>query len=294
MNGKRLLTVLLTSALLSVCLTTGISVHAEPDDEQPYYEESQPDEAPEYPGTYDDEPDDDTQDDESSDTDDGDEDDSDTQSDDSNDDDEEPVSDDEQPEYEPDDQPDYEQDYQPEYEPEYEPDYQPEYHPDYQPDYEYSAPVYTAPETTYNETEETEETEESEEEFSEEVYYSEVDTSELTSEDWEQIKNGETSTMELDIGNTASDNEFAQIKQEDGDIHGENDAWYYLLFGIISISMGVVIIAVLIISVIYTKRKSRAANARIFSQLPPDIVDKEKQGRLSMKGTKVKDLTKKQ
>ena len=123
--------------------------------------------------------------------------------------------------------------------------------------YAYSQPESSFPIVYYYGSKEEEEEEESEntqfyEEESKEpsTTYQEtsIDSSEMTSRDWEALKN----RLDSQNGRKSSDNAIRDIKDGEG---SQNDNINYLMWGLVLIGMGLVIIGFIIYSTIYTKRK---------------------------------------
>lgn len=82
------------------------------------------------------------------------------------------------------------------------------------------------------------------------------DNSEMTPEDWEQQKNRTSIREEQKKQNSGSGaGEFDTIKNDSDSADEKNDDWIYLAWGIVLISVGVLAIAAVIISSIYSKRK---------------------------------------
>lgn len=83
-----------------------------------------------------------------------------------------------------------------------------------------------------------------------------VDTTELTSEDWETLKNGGLENSGSNGFKLTSDgsegNDFASIKEHE---ESSNDAWQYLVFGITLIVLGAGIISAIIITTIKAKKR---------------------------------------
>ncbi len=135
------------------------------------------------------------------------------------------------------------------------------YHPEYsyEESYYYSEPEYSYL-SSYEESsyyyyyeDESAETTESEEESSVVYHETSVDSSELTSKDWENLKNSMSSDMRLNNGQIkSSDNAVRDIKDNND---GVNDSINYLVWGLILIVLGAGIIVFVVMSTVRTKRK---------------------------------------
>lgn len=138
--------------------------------------------------------------------------------------------------------------------------YQPEY--SYEESYYYyDEPEYSYPSVSYEESsysyyyeDELSETAELEDESSVVYHETSVDSTELTSKDWENLKNSMSSDMKLhDSSNKSSDNAVRDIKDNG---HGVNDNINYLVWGLILILLGILIIIFVVKSSIGAKRKN--------------------------------------
>ena len=111
--------------------------------------------------------------------------------------------------------------------------------------------------TQYEEDSAEESSEEPESEIS-------VDSSELTSEDWAELQESLNSTFSLNSdvitgSGNGYEKAFKTIKETSGDSKEEtNDAWTYLLTGIILIVLGAVTVLIVIITSLRTKKKMKA------------------------------------
>ena len=115
--------------------------------------------------------------------------------------------------------------------------YEPSY---YEPSY-YEPSIYHETTEYYYDDEESSEPSSSYHEIS-------VDSSELTSKDWEKLRERLSSEMK----NKSSDTAIRDIKDSDSE---HNDNIGYLIWGLVLIAMGLVLIAFIIYTTIYTKRK---------------------------------------
>lgn len=87
-----------------------------------------------------------------------------------------------------------------------------------------------------------------------------VDTNELTSQDWENLRKGQTQTSKketssLKLSSQNSNGEFAEIKETEST---SNDVWQYLIAGIALIILGAALLTAIII--INLKEKKKAEN----------------------------------
>lgn len=137
--------------------------------------------------------------------------------------------------------------------------YQPEY--SYEESYYYYEPEYSYPSVYYEESsyyyyetsEETEDSEDSEDESSVEYHETSVDSSELTSKDWENLKNSMSSDIRFNSDpNKSSDNAVRDIK-DNNDV--ANDSINYLIWGLILIFSGIALIIFVSMSSLKPKRK---------------------------------------
>ena len=89
--------------------------------------------------------------------------------------------------------------------------------------------------------------------------YSSVDTSELTSEDWAELQESLNSTFQasLNSGDTSNNKSDFQSIKEDSDPNDDiNDAWWYMLVGLLLIIVGVTGIVLVIAATIHFKHST--------------------------------------
>ncbi len=86
--------------------------------------------------------------------------------------------------------------------------------------------------------------------------YSSVDTSELTSEDWSKVQENLNSTFQLNSETSKSEGDFKNIKEDSNPNDDINDTWWYLLFGLLFIIIGVSAIVMVIASTVHFKNSS--------------------------------------
>lgn len=136
--------------------------------------------------------------------------------------------------------------------------YEPEYSYDYSVPEESSYYYYEEESSSYDYYDYYVETTESEEEESieESTTFQEisVDSSELTQKDWENLKNNLSSDMKLLNNNNKSNDAVIREIKENSEKSG-NDAVGYLIWGIVLIGMGAAMLALIIYSTWYTKRR---------------------------------------
>lgn len=153
----------------------------------------------------------------------------------------------------------------------YEPEYSSSYYDDNNNYYyhDYSQPSSSSSylemsyeyEESHDEWYENETTESEEEEESSVVYHeTSVDSSELTSKDWEELKNSLSSDMRLDNDDRKSSDAAIREIKDNTDLTG-NDDIHYLTWGLILIGIGLVILAFIIYSTVYTKRRMAEKSA---------------------------------
>ena len=132
--------------------------------------------------------------------------------------------------------------------------------PDYNEGYYQDNNIYTSVSTAFSENELTENDPfEYDDEYSFEEskdtdpieVSGEIDEDTLTSEDWEKIKKGEVS---VSVNKDKSNSPFGDLKENNG---GGNDDWIFLVFGIVSVSAGILIIAAVIITTLISKKKRK-------------------------------------
>lgn len=86
--------------------------------------------------------------------------------------------------------------------------------------------------------------------------YSSADTSELTSEDWAELQESLNSSFQasLNSGNNSNNkSDFQNIKEDSNPNDDVNDAWWYMLIGLLLIVIGVTIIVLVIAATIRFK-----------------------------------------
>ena len=118
---------------------------------------------------------------------------------------------------------------------------------DYYSEPESSQPSYYEP-SIYRETTEYYYDEEESSEPSSGYHETSIDNSELTSGDWEKLRE----RLSAEMKNKSSDNAIRDIKDSDSE---HNDSISYFIWGIVLIAMGLALIGFVIYTTIYTKRK---------------------------------------
>ena len=118
---------------------------------------------------------------------------------------------------------------------------------DYYSEPESSQPSYYEP-SIYRETTEYYYDEEESSEPSSGYHETSIDNSELTSGDWEKLRE----RLSAEMKNKSSDNAIRDIKDSDSE---HNDSIGYFIWGIVLIAMGLALIGFVIYTTIYTKRK---------------------------------------
>ena len=118
---------------------------------------------------------------------------------------------------------------------------------DYYSEPESSQPSYYEP-SIYRETTEYYYDEEESSEPSSGYHETSIDNSELTSGDWEKLRE----RLSAEMKNKSSDNAIRDIKDSDSE---HNDSISYFIWGIVLIAMGLALIGFVIYKTIYTKRK---------------------------------------
>ena len=118
---------------------------------------------------------------------------------------------------------------------------------DYYSEPESSQPSYYEP-SIYRETTEYYYDEEESSEPSSGYHETSIDNSELTSGDWEKLRE----RLSAEMKNKSSDNAIRDIKDSDSE---HNDSISYFIWGIVLIAMGLALIGFVIYTTIYAKRK---------------------------------------
>ena len=89
--------------------------------------------------------------------------------------------------------------------------------------------------------------------YSEEQSVESTDTSELTSADWSELQESLNSKFQTSLNTASNGNEdFKNIKEDSNPADDVNDTWWYLLTGLILITIGVIIIVGIIASSIHS------------------------------------------
>lgn len=84
-----------------------------------------------------------------------------------------------------------------------------------------------------------------------------TDTSELTSEDWKELQESLNSRFQTSLNTNSSDNgDFKNIKNDSNPNDDVNDTWWYLIIGLILITLGVSAIVAVIAATIHSRHTS--------------------------------------
>lgn len=97
--------------------------------------------------------------------------------------------------------------------------------------------------------------------------YEYSDNSTLTSEDWEKLKQSNTSHFDVSIRTySGGDEAIKKIKEDSNSV--SNDDWIYLIWGIVLIVVGVAAILVVIFTSIYSKNKLKKNSSSYNDEVP--------------------------